>query len=131
MTTTTTRTTRQSADTDAGVLAAMYSAAASDCLAPGKPTSHDAATIAYALLYLGSVIEAGNTQRRDDTDTLGALLDDKLGDIVVAIANRPPWWRRLFGWQPPVPDAVDPELNNRYDEIRKAAALSYDRDDRW
>jgi hypothetical protein len=93
-------------------------------------TNSDASMITAALLYVGGAIEAADECRRADMDALGALLDDKLADITVALTVRPKWWHRLLGLQPVIPDSVNVGLNTHLDEIHKAAALSYDGDDR-
>ena len=86
--------------------AARYAGQAEKYLECGAGTSIDARAITTALLYVGAAIEAAAERGRDDLDALGALLDDRLGDLSEVIdpssmlpvrPERPPLWARLVG----------------------------------
>jgi hypothetical protein len=79
------RATRPAPATVAGRAAASeaprYRDAAADCLEPGKPVSHDAAAITYALLYAGAAVAEASERRAEDADAMSAMLAERLGAI--------------------------------------------------
>jgi hypothetical protein len=64
----------------------------------GAGTDAGARAITAALLYVGAAIEAAASRQADDTDTLAAMLDDRLTSIeatidTVTMPPAPPRWR--------------------------------------
>jgi hypothetical protein len=64
----------------------------------GADTDAVARAITAALLYVGAAIEAADRRQADDTDTVAAMLDDRLTSIEATIDGATtapaPLWRR-------------------------------------